>query len=95
MFMGAALSIAYEALISPGENTHKTWPHLAIRTHQWKYIATYHPVRREERVFEELYNLVADPLECENLAGDDCRMDTLIEMRQLLVVERKRIGAKP
>ncbi len=43
------------------------YPHFAIRTKKYKYIATYDPDDSFELVFEELYNLKNDPYEKENL----------------------------
>lgn len=49
----------------------------AIRTVQWKYVR--YP--GQEPVFEELFNLEADPLETRNLAGEREYADTLQQLR--------------
>jgi len=52
-------------------------PSEAVRTAQWKYFRYVN-----DKSTEALYNLVDDPQEIRNLAGDSSYRDTLAEMRQ-------------
>jgi len=62
---GWRASVLYEAL-APDLGS---WPHLAVRTRQWKYIRTLDLRDPSRTVFEELYDLAQDPAETRNLAG--------------------------
>lgn len=69
---------------------HGTQPHLAVRTKDWKYIATYDDSSLEALEFEELFHLESDSEEQHNSAGDVTQKETLFEMRRLLSEARER-----
>lgn len=88
-------AVLYEAFLSPTETVHTTYPHLAVRTHDWKYIATFNPEDRDQLAFEELYDLRADREETDNLAGNPKFASVLSQMQELMGRERDAIRAKP
>lgn len=69
---------------------HGTQPHLAVRTKEWKYIATYGDSSLTALEFEELYLLESDPEEQHNRASDLALKAKLFEMRALLSDARER-----
>ncbi|MDQ8187800.1 sulfatase-like hydrolase/transferase [Pelagicoccus sp. SDUM812002] len=69
---------------------HGTQPHLAVRTKEWKYIATYDDSSLQALQFEELYHLESDPEEQHNLASDITLKRILFEMRAKLEEARGR-----
>ncbi|MEP4077250.1 sulfatase-like hydrolase/transferase [Haloferula sp.] len=74
-------------------------PHDAIRTDQHKLIRTYasaaDAAANTSVVFEELYDLIADPIEMVNLAGDPAHAATKASLITDLETEKAAIATSP
>ncbi|TWT84389.1 Choline-sulfatase [Planctomycetes bacterium CA13] len=79
-------SFLYEAP-TPQLGSQPLW---AVRDAKWKYVET-HVEGHADEVFEELYDLDADPIERTNLAGDPDFKDAKRELSKQLSVHRERI----
>jgi arylsulfatase A-like enzyme len=80
-------SVLYEAI----EPELGVWPHVAVRTVQWKYIQTFDLKDRSRVIFEELYDLKNDPHETENLAGENEHAETQKRLKTELAELRRRM----
>ncbi len=56
-------------------------PNLMVRTKRWKYLR--YP--RQEPVFEQLFDMEADPDETRNLVGEETSQPVLLRLREELV----------
>ena len=59
-----------------------------LRTEQWKYVHYFD----EQPIYEQLFDLVSDPHEIDNLASDVALRGTLEEMRRRMQVLRAKAG---
>lgn len=71
-----------------------SWPLVAVRSREWKYIRTFGPEDPSKLVFEELYDLRDDPHEMMNLAGLDEHRDTRERLAAELAELRQRVEAR-
>lgn len=78
--------IFYEAPVP----VHGTKPHYALRTKEWKLIQTYDPNDRDELKYEELYHIVSDPNETDNLSWKKKDKAALDSLRNILEERIKR-----
>ncbi len=63
---------------------HGTYPHYAIRTKKWKYIATYDVNMPTKLIYEELYDLQKDEIEKINLANQKAHFSTKQDLQKYL-----------
>jgi N-acetylglucosamine-6-sulfatase len=68
-----------------------TWPCLAIRTKEWKYIQTFDINEPEILAFEELYNLKYDPFELNNLASGSSTEEVVLRFSAELAEKKSAI----
>ncbi len=74
---------------------HGTYPHYAMRTHDWKYIVTYELEKPEILYYEELYDLRDDPQELKNLVADASSKKRLSELQKIAKAEIEISTRKP
>ena len=90
-------AIYYEAVIA--EPSLDAKPHDAIRTDDHKLIRTYESeadaIANTGKVFEELYDLKADPLEMTNLAADPDHALIKSKLTERLLAEKGTIAGSP
>ena len=72
-----------------------SWPLLAVRTERWKYVKTFDLEERDRLVFEELYDLRADPYEARNLAKEADYVAVRDSLRAELGRLRADVRARP
>jgi arylsulfatase A-like enzyme len=70
-----------------------SWPLYAVRTDRWKYVQTFDRDAPDRLVFEELYDLKADPHETTNLAARTDHADRLAALTSELA--RLRAAVTP
>ena len=68
-------------------------PHFAVRTARYKYVQTFEDETLDSIVFEELYDLRADPTEIKNLARDPDHQQMKKALIAKLKAHRERIAA--
>jgi arylsulfatase A-like enzyme len=87
----------YEAVIA--EPSLDAMPHDALRTDDFKLIRTYQTqadaIANTGEVFEELYDLRADPYELTNLAEDPDHSATKAKLTERLLARKKAIATSP
>jgi len=77
---GWRTSILYEAL----KPELGSWPLVAVREKRWKYIRTFDLKDREKVVFEELYDLDADPHELKNVVDQPANAEAVERLKREL-----------
>ena len=68
-----------------------SWPLEAVRTEQWKYIKTYDIENPELAAYEELYNIIEDPEETNNLTHDTFLNNILNDLRSRLAQLKEEV----
>lgn len=81
-------SFVYESLVT----TLGAWPLVALREQRWKYIQTLNPQEPSKIVFEELYDLRADPAEIVNRSSKAKATTEVGRLRKKLENMRRAIA---